>query len=169
VGLPNGIVAGQAWECETSADLGDTHIEIIIDETAGTLTIRDRGIGMTEEEVQKYLNQVAFSSAKEFLDKYKSRIIHCIIDEFPKNINNYPKGLVEYISTYRKESFKTKEFLVEYIQNSNYLEYDITGELLAIPGLLSKKGIYYYIIEKQTIIIKRALEKDIAKEKYFMI
>jgi molecular chaperone HtpG len=57
---------------ETSADLGDTHIEIIIDETAGTLTIRDRGIGMTEEEVQKYLNQVAFSSAKEFLDKYQN-------------------------------------------------------------------------------------------------
>ncbi len=57
---------------ETSADLGDTHIEIIIDETAGTLTIRDRGIGMTQEEVQKYLNQVAFSSAKEFLDKYQN-------------------------------------------------------------------------------------------------
>lgn len=57
---------------EVSGNLDDTRIEILIDENAGTLTIRDRGIGMTEEEVQKYLNQVAFSSAKEFLDKYQN-------------------------------------------------------------------------------------------------
>ena len=57
---------------EFNGDLGETKIEIIIDETAGTLTIRDRGIGMTEEEVNKYLNQVAFSSAKEFLEKYQN-------------------------------------------------------------------------------------------------
>lgn len=54
-----------------SGELGDTTIEILIDETANTLTIRDKGIGMTEEEVMKYLNQVAFSSASEFLEKYK--------------------------------------------------------------------------------------------------
>jgi molecular chaperone HtpG len=52
-------------------EIGDTHIEILIDNEANTLTIRDRGIGMTEEEVMKYLNQVAFSSAQEFLEKYK--------------------------------------------------------------------------------------------------
>ncbi|MFK7948293.1 MAG: molecular chaperone HtpG [Saprospiraceae bacterium] len=52
-------------------ELGDTTIEILIDEEANTLTIRDKGIGMTEEEVMKYLNQVAFSSASEFLEKYK--------------------------------------------------------------------------------------------------
>jgi molecular chaperone HtpG len=52
-------------------DLGDTSIEILLDKEARTLTIRDRGIGMSEEEVKKYLNQVAFSSAQEFLDKYK--------------------------------------------------------------------------------------------------
>jgi molecular chaperone HtpG len=57
---------------EFNGDLGETKIEIIIDETAGTLTIRDRGIGMTEDEVNKYLNQVAFSSAKEFLEKYQN-------------------------------------------------------------------------------------------------
>jgi molecular chaperone HtpG len=54
-----------------SGELGDTTIEILIDEEANTLTIRDKGIGMTEEEVMKYLNQVAFSSASEFLEKYK--------------------------------------------------------------------------------------------------
>ena len=57
---------------EVAGEVGETRIEILIDEAAGTLTIRDRGIGMTEDEVMKYLNQVAFSSAKEFLDKYQN-------------------------------------------------------------------------------------------------
>jgi len=51
--------------------LGNLNIEVIADKENKTLTIRDRGIGMTEEEVKKYLNQVAFSSAQEFLEKYK--------------------------------------------------------------------------------------------------
>lgn len=52
--------------------VGDTTIEIILDKENKTITISDKGIGMTSEEVQKYLNQVAFSSAQEFLDKYKN-------------------------------------------------------------------------------------------------
>lgn len=56
---------------EVAGEIGETKIEIILDKDAKTLTIRDRGIGMTEEEVLKYLNQVAFSSAEEFLEKYK--------------------------------------------------------------------------------------------------
>ena len=57
---------------EVQGEVGDTHIDIILDEDARTLTIRDRGIGMTEAEAERYLNQVAFSSAQEFLDKYKA-------------------------------------------------------------------------------------------------
>ena len=53
-------------------ELGDLTIDIILNEDAKTLTIRDRGIGMTEEEVKKYLNQVAFSSAQEFLEQYQN-------------------------------------------------------------------------------------------------
>ncbi|KGE88455.1 molecular chaperone HtpG [Phaeodactylibacter xiamenensis] len=56
---------------EVKGDIGDTTIEILLDADAQTLTIRDKGIGMTADEVQKYLNQVAFSSASEFLEKYK--------------------------------------------------------------------------------------------------
>jgi molecular chaperone HtpG len=56
---------------ELDGELGELKIEILLDKEAGTLTIRDRGIGMSEEEVKKYLNQVAFSSAQEFLEKYK--------------------------------------------------------------------------------------------------
>ncbi|GIV32422.1 MAG: chaperone protein HtpG [Saprospiraceae bacterium] len=57
---------------EFKGELGDLTIEIILDKKAKTLTIRDKGIGMTEEEVKKYLNQIAISSAQEFIDKYKS-------------------------------------------------------------------------------------------------
>lgn len=56
---------------EVEGDLGDLTLDIILDEENGTLTIRDRGIGMTEAEVKKFLNQVAFSSAESFLKKYK--------------------------------------------------------------------------------------------------
>lgn len=56
---------------EPVGDISDLTIHIILDKDNNTLTIRDRGIGMTEDEVEKYLNQVAFSSAQEFLDKYK--------------------------------------------------------------------------------------------------
>lgn len=57
---------------EATGELGDLRIEILLDEAAKTITIRDNGIGMTAEEVEKYLNQVAFSSASEFLEKYKN-------------------------------------------------------------------------------------------------
>lgn len=56
---------------EVKGKIGEITIDILIDEDANTLTIRDRGIGMTEEEVKKYLNQVALSSAQDFVDKYQ--------------------------------------------------------------------------------------------------
>lgn len=56
---------------EVKGDLGDTRIEIKINEENKTLHIIDKGIGMSQGEVEKYLNQVAFSSAEEFLEKYK--------------------------------------------------------------------------------------------------
>ena len=52
-------------------ELGDLTLQIKVDKEAKTLTISDRGIGMTQAEVSKYLNQVAFSSAEDFLKKYK--------------------------------------------------------------------------------------------------
>ena len=56
---------------EFEGELGDMTIDIILDDKNNTLTISDHGIGMNEEEVKKYLNQVAFSSAEDFLQKYK--------------------------------------------------------------------------------------------------
>jgi molecular chaperone HtpG len=56
---------------EAQVELGDAKIEISIDKKAKTLTIKDHGLGMTMEEVEKYINQIAFSGAEEFLEKYK--------------------------------------------------------------------------------------------------
>jgi len=56
---------------EAQVELGDSKIEISIDKDAKTLTIKDQGLGMTAEEVEKYINQIAFSGAEEFLEKYK--------------------------------------------------------------------------------------------------
>ena len=66
---------------EFKGELGDLTIRISVDEKANTLTITDRGIGMTEEEVDKYINQIAFSSAGEFLEKYKDQL-NSIIGHF---------------------------------------------------------------------------------------
>lgn len=52
-------------------ELGDLSVEVSIDKEAGTLTVSDHGIGMTAEDIDKYINQIAFSGAEEFLSKYK--------------------------------------------------------------------------------------------------
>ncbi len=57
---------------EFKEDLGNLAIEVLLDKKKKTLTVRDRGIGMDAEEIEKYINQIAFSSAEEFLAKYKS-------------------------------------------------------------------------------------------------
>ena len=60
---------------EFKGELGDLDVQVVLDESAKTLKIIDRGIGMTEEEVDRYINQIAFSSAGEFLEKYKDQNI----------------------------------------------------------------------------------------------
>ena len=67
---------------EAKGELGELRIDINLDSEKKTLTISDRGIGMTEEEVDRYLNQVAFSSAEEFLAKYKGQNEANIIGHF---------------------------------------------------------------------------------------
>jgi molecular chaperone HtpG len=67
---------------EAKGELGDLAITLKIDTEKKTLTISDKGIGMTGEEVDKYLNQVAFSGAEEFLDKYKGQNENNIIGHF---------------------------------------------------------------------------------------
>lgn len=54
-------------------ELGELKVEVLLDKDAGTLTIRDNGIGMTADEIDKYINQIAFSGAEEFVNKYKGK------------------------------------------------------------------------------------------------
>ena len=56
---------------ETKGDLGELKIKVKIDEKKNTLTISDSGIGMTADEIDKYINQIAFSGAEEFVEKFK--------------------------------------------------------------------------------------------------
>lgn len=75
--VSNAVDATQKLKTFTSVgdfkgELGDLTVHVSLDENAGTLTISDRGIGMTAEEIDKYINQIALSSANEFLDKYKN-------------------------------------------------------------------------------------------------
>ncbi len=56
---------------EAKGDLGDLTVRVSIDKENGTLTVSDAGIGMTAEEIDKYINQIAFSGANDFLEKYK--------------------------------------------------------------------------------------------------
>lgn len=66
---------------EFKGELGDLTVRISLDKEAGTLTISDRGIGMTEEEIDRYINQIAFSGVNDFLDKYKDNA-NAIIGHF---------------------------------------------------------------------------------------
>lgn len=77
--VANAVDASQKMKALASSgdfkgELGELKVTIELDEKEKTLKITDRGIGMTEEEVDKYINQIAFSSAGEFLEKYKDQI-----------------------------------------------------------------------------------------------
>ncbi len=56
---------------EFTGDIGNLHVRVKLDKDAKTITVSDNGIGMTEEEIEKYINQIAFSGANDFLEKYK--------------------------------------------------------------------------------------------------
>lgn len=67
-------MAAVASTGEYKGELGDSTVKVSIDKKKKTITISDHGVGMTEEEVDKYINQIAFSSAEDFLEKYKDNI-----------------------------------------------------------------------------------------------
>jgi molecular chaperone HtpG len=84
--ISNAVDATQKLKALTSAgdykgDIGDSTIQVSVDKKKKTITVSDNGIGMTKDELDKYLNQIAFSSANDFLDKYKDQI-NSIIGHF---------------------------------------------------------------------------------------
>ena len=59
---------------EAKGELGDLKIEVVLDKEAKTITIKDKGIGMTKDEIEKYITQIAFSGAEEFVQKYQDKV-----------------------------------------------------------------------------------------------
>ncbi|MDD4638504.1 MAG: ATP-binding protein, partial [Bacteroidales bacterium] len=81
--ISNGVDAVQKLKALASSgeyknETGDLKVSVTFDKDKGIITVSDNGIGMTQEEVDKYINQIAFSSAGEFLDKYKDQISNII-------------------------------------------------------------------------------------------
>ncbi len=101
---------------EAKGEIGELRIDVSIDKEKGTLTISDKGVGMTAEEVDKYINQVAFSGAEEFLDKYKGQNENNIIGHF---------GLGFYSSFMVSE--KVEIFTKSYREDSKAVRWECDG------------------------------------------
>ncbi|QTN39288.1 molecular chaperone HtpG [Cryomorphaceae bacterium] len=89
---------------EFNGEIGETRIEVSIDKEAKTLTFKDRGLGMTGEEVKKYINQVAFSGAKEFMSQYEGQMDGAGI------IGNFGLGFYSSFMVSDKVEINTKSF-----------------------------------------------------------
>ncbi|MBS1510507.1 MAG: molecular chaperone HtpG [Bacteroidetes bacterium] len=108
---------------EAKGDLGEIRIDVILDAEKKTLTISDRGVGMTAEEVDKYLNQLAFSGAEEFLEKYKGQNENNIIGHFglgfysafmvSDKVEVFSKSFKENATAVRWECDGSPEFTLE--------------------------------------------------------
>ena len=91
---------------EVKGELGDLTIEIKLDTKNKTLHVIDHGIGMTSEEVEKYINQIAFSSAEEFLDKFKGKTE----DETNAIIGHFGLGFYSSFMVAKKVEILTKSY-----------------------------------------------------------
>jgi len=97
---------------EAKGEIGELRIDILIDKEKNTLTIADKGIGMSEAEVDKYLNQVAFSGAEEFLEKYKGQNQASIIGHF--GLGFYSSFMVSDKVEVFTKSYKAEEAAVRW-------------------------------------------------------
>lgn len=89
---------------EFKGELGDLKVEVILNKDEKTITIRDNGIGMTAEEIDKYINQIAFSGAEEFVQKYKGK-------EGAENIiGHFGLGFYSAFMVSEKVQIRTKSF-----------------------------------------------------------
>lgn len=113
---------------EFSGELGNLAVQVILDEKAKTITISDRGIGMTAQEIDKYINQVAFSGANEFLEKYK-KDANAIIGHFglgfyssfmvSKKVEILTKSFKEGSQAVKWTSDGTPEYTLEEIEKAD--------------------------------------------------
>ncbi len=101
---------------EFKGELGDTKVRVIIDKNKKTLTVQDHGIGMTADEVDRYINQIAFSGAEEFVNKYKDKT-EAIIGHF--GLGFYSAFMV---------SDKVEIFSQSYLPDSKAVHWSCSGD-----------------------------------------
>ncbi len=113
---------------EAKGDLGDIKIEVEVDKGAKTITIKDKGIGMTKDEIEKYITQIAFSGAEEFVNKYKDKVDkNVVIGHFglgfysafmvAKKVEIYSLSYKEGSKAVRWECDGSPEYTIEEISN----------------------------------------------------
>ena len=113
---------------EAKGDLGDLKIEIVVDKSTKTITIKDKGIGMTKDEIEKYITQIAFSGAEEFVNKYKDKVDkNVVIGHFglgfysafmvAKKVEIYSLSFKDGAKAVRWECDGSPEYLIEEISN----------------------------------------------------
>ncbi len=83
-------------------ETGELKVCVKVDKDNGTITVSDRGLGMTEEEIDKYINQIAFSGANDFLDKYK--------DDANAIIGHFGLGFYSSFMVSKKVEIVTKSY-----------------------------------------------------------
>jgi len=115
---------------ELDSDISKLRVEIILDKKAKTITIRDNGIGMTDKELDKYINQIAFSGAEEFVNKYKDA------DKKNSIIGHFGLGFYSAFMVSKEVEIITKS----QIPNSNPVKWTCDGSPSFTMEKASKKN-----------------------------
>ena len=113
---------------EAKVELGDLKIEVEVDKSSKTITIKDKGIGMTKDEIEKYITQIAFSGAEEFVNKYKDKVDkNVVIGHFglgfysafmvAKKVEIYSLSYKDGAKAVRWECDGSPEYTIEEISN----------------------------------------------------
>ena len=113
-------------------ELGDLTIEIILDKKKKTITISDKGIGMSAEEIKKYINQIAFSGATEFIEKYKDK------DDSSQIIGHFGLGFYSAFMVSKYVEIKSKSYVTK--NKSAYWKCDGNTEFEIKPSDKKERG-----------------------------
>lgn len=141
---------------EFKGELGNVSVCVKLDKENGTITISDKGIGMTSEEIDKYINQIAFSSANEFLDKYKN--------DANSIIGHFGLGFYSSFMVSKKVEIITKSFK----EGSEAVKWSCDGspEYTLEPTTKEERGtdiILYIDDENKNFLEKAEIEKLLKK------